>query len=603
MCGIFGMATNNPNKINAGNVRILGLANESRGKDSCGISFDGEIYYGLDSKKLFSNFIKGFKIKPEKYPIIIGHTRMSSVGLVNDHNAHPFGFGDNNGDYEQIFVHNGTLLNHDDLAKYYDIDEKETYVDGKTTMTRNKIDSEILGEILYKTKTFKVLSEYNGRAALVWTNTNQPNTIYLYSGKSVPEHLDSQDKACEERPMNVYIEDDNTFYFSSLKESLEIIGGDDSNTFQIDYNTVYIVKDGDFKNADKIRISRKNNYHTKTWGTAYSTGRNYLAYGYGEFDDLPGYSHKQTSLHLPGRTEEVSIYHHILDDVLERGNVNDYKGKIYNKNFRYYRNNHLVTGVFIHIPNYGFHHVGHDTNSANEYLHNNKKRYLDFNSGFITSKKGKASLAFKDMSDQLYFFVEGMMMITSIDYNIMLERHKANTIKRLTAMTLSQATVHPVIDLTLPRGSMTMQRIFKNGALYTGEFRGLEYERTYKVETGNLLRSTFEKPKVEIIVPDNNKVQVKVESYLDKFCKELKIPETNYDYFNSEENKIYTEAEATDFLVETSYEEFSNIIDSVESLEDKIKPFKSHNFYIELSNSIKKIKKVVNEYIPITNLN
>ena len=119
MCGIFGMTTNSPRKINEGYVKILGIYNESRGKNSCGITYDGEIYYGVDKDALVSNFFKGRTFKPKEFSYIFGHTRQSSVGIVNRYNAHPFGYGENNINqgYETCLVHNGTLLNYEELAK------------------------------------------------------------------------------------------------------------------------------------------------------------------------------------------------------------------------------------------------------------------------------------------------------------------------------------------------------------------------------------------------------------------------------------------------------------------------------------------------------
>lgn len=96
MCGIFGQATNSPKKINEYKVKMLGMYNETRGRNSCGITYDGEIYHGLDKDKLWTDFIKGRKFRATKFPIMFGHTRQSSVGAINHFNSHPFGFGINN---------------------------------------------------------------------------------------------------------------------------------------------------------------------------------------------------------------------------------------------------------------------------------------------------------------------------------------------------------------------------------------------------------------------------------------------------------------------------------------------------------------------------
>jgi glucosamine 6-phosphate synthetase-like amidotransferase/phosphosugar isomerase protein len=98
MCGIFAWSGSKPELFNKSKFDILGIYNDSRGGDSCGVSTDGEIYYGVTTNcKKYSQFLfeKNYLL-PNKFPTVIGHTRKSSVGSVNTENAHPFGFGVNN---------------------------------------------------------------------------------------------------------------------------------------------------------------------------------------------------------------------------------------------------------------------------------------------------------------------------------------------------------------------------------------------------------------------------------------------------------------------------------------------------------------------------
>ena len=254
MCGIFAWSGKDPKKFNKDKFDKLGIFNIDRGKDSCGVSFDGEVYYGLNTEKLYSKFIVNREIKPLKYPVVIGHTRQASIGnIVNERNAHPFGFGNNSeGNYEFIGCHNGTLYNHKDLASTFKIDTTETIKiqsdhnpNGFYESFRQKIDSEILLEIIYKTKNFKVLSQYNGAAALVFTNTNEPNVIYVWKGASKWYDYNSY-VVEEERPLFYYKETKNSLYISSIQESLETIGGiANVNLFTFSQNTIYKITDGD----------------------------------------------------------------------------------------------------------------------------------------------------------------------------------------------------------------------------------------------------------------------------------------------------------------------------------------------------------------------
>ena len=79
MCGIFAWSGKDPKKFNKDKFDKLGIFNIDRGKDSCGVSFDGEVYYGLNTEKLYSKFIVNREIKPLKYPVVIGHTRQASI--------------------------------------------------------------------------------------------------------------------------------------------------------------------------------------------------------------------------------------------------------------------------------------------------------------------------------------------------------------------------------------------------------------------------------------------------------------------------------------------------------------------------------------------
>jgi len=491
MCGIYGQASNNVKKINESNIKILGLFNENRGKNSCGITIDGEIYYGLEKEALFTNFAKGRSFTPTLYPTVIGHTRQSSVGVINAYNAHPFGFGENkDGGYKFLAVHNGTLLNYKELADKYGVDKEvnspSLHVEN-LNVVRTKIDSEILLETIYKTGNVKVLSDYNGAAALVWTDTDHPNVIYLYSGKSRAWSDDTEDKQVEERPMFVYIESKNNFYFSSLAEPLHVIRNNEGEVFQIDYNTVYTVKDGNFKDAKKLLISRKDNYQREVVKyTGYT--RNY---NYGEDWEDNRWLQKskasgQTVISLPPAKEEVI---NIFDDNTLKSQ-NEYKGKVVNKKLRYYRNNHLINGVYTNIINYGFYYLADTIKDSKKTFSTLVNKPFNYSTGEFGTIEDKDlfEIPFKHDAPTLFYFIDGIMFKTDLDYvtamspiNIFKPNGKWDYEK------ISHASMYPVVDLSC-KPSDTKQMILRDGVEYNGIITGLNFEKRYEVSKGNLIK-------------------------------------------------------------------------------------------------------------------
>lgn len=623
MCGIFGQATNNPKKINQANIKILGMFNESRGRNSCGISYDGEIFHGLDKEALFTDFIKGRNFKVNKYPIAIGHTRQSSVGAINHFNCHPFGFGLNKKDdtFETIFVHNGTLLNHKELAFSHKIETTEYYTNQwNHEMTRNKIDSEILGEILHTSKKFKVLSEYNGRAALVWTNTYQPNVIYLWSGKSVPEEHDKPELAEEERPLNVYLESKNNFYFSSIPESLHAIGGTEKNTFQIDYNTVYVVTDGDFKNAEKFKVSRSKNYHIETYNYShYTRGGNYNACEmpsqsskHSKYDFFKKKVNNNSVIPLPSAKVELPPINIYLDNTIH--NQNHYGGKIYTKKLRYYKNGHPVNGVYVWFYNHGLYFMGDNEKEALAKFHMNAgKKFVD--GEFTDTKTVNGYIPFADIEKipTFHYIIEGVMLKTKLDYDVT----RANIVKGLwfDYIKLSYMSIHPVIDLNIITTDSKNQGIYKDGKLYTGVVTGLAFEKKYHIENGNLTKteltvngvtSTTPKKK-EGEIPDHVFYQTKHflitneqricenEYYLEGKLKE--IVNGDSETIIEENGQVLSHDEISQLVFDIINEELTDPLISMQDCMKKLEVYKSHPDAKDGIEMLNQMMKLLNTFV------
>ena len=496
-CGIFGQATNKPENLDVNGVHILGIFNIERGKMSCGLSWDGDVQYGLGFDKLYTDFIVDREIKPTKTPIMIGHTRQPSYGFtVTEDNAHPFGFGtskDGEG-YEMIFCHNGTLKNHKELAKKYNIDlsekiKKVTHGGHEYETTRDKIDSEILGEILYKTKNFKVLSEYIGAAALAWTWIDEPNKLYLWSGASKQNKDSNLITEFEERPMNVYCKNENSMFFSSLPDSLTVLGASKKDKMQIDYNTVYIITDGDFENAEKHKVSRRKagQNESTTTTTKYN---NYFSKECEVFCDFEDHrAKKEVGVTLPNKTETAKPVMTNLHEDKTIFDISHYKNRIYSKSLRYWDKGVLINGIYVYIKNWGFKFAGIDSFTANNFIKNVKGLTFDYLNGTfnfnISNTNGFIPFEKNVNNIQFHYFKDGVLLKSLEDYNRIVEIKKNlnASFKHIPTYTLSFVSKHPIIDIDCVK---TVSIAMLDGKPFTGNITELGFEKVYYFNNGVL---------------------------------------------------------------------------------------------------------------------
>jgi predicted glutamine amidotransferase len=316
MCGLAGF--NGAKAPNINKLQILGMLNVQRGKHSCGIMINNKIGIGINKESEFQNLIEKYQLPTdftESNNIII-HTRHATMGTHSIDNAHPFGFSDNplSKKYSFIGAHNGKLSNHVELLKKYNINSSSF-----------NVDSEALLFILFNEKNFKVLSEYKGAAALLFTFTDEPNTMYAFRGAAGGVH---------ERPL-YYTKHEEGVYFSSLASSLKIIGNHNYEVFEFLENRVYKFKDG--KIVNNFPIARNASLNPET--------------------NFPVQS--QIGFQTPAKIEEpkatttqatTNSFHdkNQLYKIFEEHEVNPYQtiNKCFSwRYFRYFRNGHIFTGV------------------------------------------------------------------------------------------------------------------------------------------------------------------------------------------------------------------------------------------------------------------
>ena len=626
-CGIFGWAGKNVKNFNKDKVDKLGFFNVERGKSSCGISYDGDVFIGMNSRKLYYDFIVDENIILEKYPVFIGHTRQASVGTtVTIHNAHPFAFGlTDKGDYEFIGCHNGTLYNKEELANTFTVDLLANYKEYNHVKkedeikNREKIDSEILLECIYKSKNFKVLSDYLGGAALMFTNTNEPNVVYLFKGKS-KMHSYSKDET-EERPLYVYIENKNSMYVSSIENALRTIGGNDDNIIDIECNVVYKIINGDFLNAEKINISRKNAQQTSRPLNNKSCVHHH-GYPVDFFDDdyygdvfdnkTVNTNVKFTNNLLPPVKSNLNI-----SNIQSKLNIynektimsqKDYRSSIYFHKLRFCRNGHPITGIYTFILGFGYYHLSESIKRAEELFWNYLDKPFDKSTGqfvdIITNEN--CIIPFRSenvLEPTLFYFVEGIHVRTALDYSVAYSKWtKLDKNQWLNYVDMSLISTHPVINISVKNKEDDSQHVIFNSIIYSGTIVPLGSDKKYTFEKGNLIKEEISSYYKNFIQPEIiiNKELKKSEDKTEKNIIKLSEVCENISEQNDEivlNNMIQKEEEETQLINEIINEDFGEPMQDFQKTRIKLLEFSENNHAIKVINFIDNTLQTITKLI------
>lgn len=207
MCGIFGMFSKKTRPFNKRAFCTMGVRNDSRGGDSCGIFIDGKSEYGVDKQKTFMNFFRDSALlaNTTECRVALGHCRKASVGKVSIETAQPVVLYNEQGNVDYVLIHNGTIYNYQELAKKY---IPEIDITGLT-------DSQVMARIFYH-KGYDALDEYNGGAVFVIYDY-RINRSLIFKGAS-KKYTTSPNQE-EERPL-YYCWHNGRFVFSSIFETL-----------------------------------------------------------------------------------------------------------------------------------------------------------------------------------------------------------------------------------------------------------------------------------------------------------------------------------------------------------------------------------------------
>ena len=270
MCGIFGIINKEEAPFDYSTFCVLGINNDSRGGDSCGVFMDGEVEYGVDKEKLFADFIyKSTLVQTtDTCKIALGHCRKASVGNISLATAQPVCIYNKDNKIEFVVIHNGTIHNYLDLAKKY---IPEIDITGLT-------DSQVMARIFYY-KGFDVLGEYCGGAVFVVVDYRKGEPrVYFFKGSS-PKNSYAKEFT-EERPFFIS-KSDNELVFSSIRTYLEVLRPN-NELRTIAPNTLIGLKEGKLYRLREF--DRKACYQDKP--VKYANYYGYSGYsGYSDDDD------------------------------------------------------------------------------------------------------------------------------------------------------------------------------------------------------------------------------------------------------------------------------------------------------------------------------
>jgi predicted glutamine amidotransferase len=441
-CGIWAWCGKDSKKFNKSKFDMLGLYNDSRGGQGSGIYKNGEIIKSSKEKE-YKDFLVNINYNNDlENPVIFGHARKSSSGHVNDINTHPFGFGEKkDGEYEFAGVHNGTLYNERELSKMFDSDY-------------SKIDSHILLESIYKNENFKVLNHYIGAAALLFIDNNESNTLYAFRGES--KKFESSNKIEDERPLYYYQESENSLYISSMMESLIAITENEKdieNIHEFKANIVYKIIDGNVEKAKQITISRKNCFqrqynYNNNWNSKYNRINNSYENTYNK-NKVKKIDLNSKVSNIKSKNTKKNKKFNILKESLKRkkGEGNNLKFE----KFKYCRNGHPVTGIYLYTLNNDFIKLDEDyVDAAQEFYANYVNHYFDLdNNVFVKSLAELESDNFympydvKDINSfkelPFIYIVQGHRVINRLDYE------SCYNIKGINSYNLQFCSFYPVI--------------------------------------------------------------------------------------------------------------------------------------------------------------
>lgn len=228
-CGIFAWVGKDVKFFRRDFFNILGMYNDSRGGDSCGIYYDNYWVKGIGDQAKYEKLVPKYDLhntlKLKEYPVVIGHTRKTSVGSTTLDNAQPVVLEDVDDNLLYVQAHNGTISN------YYAIAKKH-----KVELLPRESDSIAMARLIEEVG-FDVLGEYEGSGAFVMYFKKEPTVLYAFHGRS--KLTEYATVTSDERPLAYLTYPGKGTYISSDIAHLGNIASKGNTPVEFKYNVLY----------------------------------------------------------------------------------------------------------------------------------------------------------------------------------------------------------------------------------------------------------------------------------------------------------------------------------------------------------------------------
>lgn len=278
MCGLWGIVNKEPRKFDYQTYCTLGINNDSRGGDSCGIFIDGYVEYGAEKEnKLFEDFFLRCKFlnNLKESTIAFGHCRKASVGVINESTAQPVVLY-KEGKVDYVLMHNGTIYNYKELAAKYipKIDIK-----GLT-------DSQVMALIFYNVG-YDPLEEYIGKAVFAIIDYRLPEPeVLLFKGASRQTNYTVVET--DERPLFFTIRDGQLIFSSICSYMLAIRS--DLKIYELNTNCLCKYTGSDLeviREIDRSKVTQEKPWNTVISNKNYTYNNYYDIYNYNFLEPDP----------------------------------------------------------------------------------------------------------------------------------------------------------------------------------------------------------------------------------------------------------------------------------------------------------------------------